>query len=339
MAKSIHKDDDELNGIVGTFFKAEHANKIQNQVPTGEDMDGSIPFLYGADIGAADAYAVDLVFGKKLSEGTNDTIATNKLKDSTATFITDGVENGHVALNITDRLSAKVTSLDSEGQLSLDADIFTATYKKYAVGPDIFQAPLAYVEGLEIAFKAANANTGASTININSLGTKYIMKYGTLALAAGDIKANQIVVVKYDGINFQLMSVHDQVFHEGNRQNYFPISSNVGGGVNVAVGTGNTIDVQWVEIDVPAGKILKLKRARYNLAASLTAPRLRVFDGTTQKYSSSNEKDDVTLDTTILDNSGGGSTLQCDLRIRVFNSGVAINLYWYAGWQLDLALE
>jgi hypothetical protein len=206
MPKSIHKDDDELNGIVGTFFKAEHANKIQNQVPTGEDIDGSIPVLYGIDIGAADAYAVDLVFGKKITSGTNTSVATNKLIVTGETFITKGVEVGHTVPNIDDRTEAKVTSVDSETQLTLDADIFTATGKKYAAGPDVFQAPLTYKTGLEITFIATNANTGASTININGLGVKSIKLIDGSALKKGDIQGSQIVKLFYNGTDFLLLN-------------------------------------------------------------------------------------------------------------------------------------
>lgn len=68
-------------------------------------------------------------------------------------------------------------------------------------------APTAYETGRLYAFKAANANTGASTINVNSLGTKTIKKNTSSDLSAGDIAAGQIVFVAYDGTNMQLVSV------------------------------------------------------------------------------------------------------------------------------------
>ena len=63
----------------------------------------------------------------------------------------------------------------------------------------------AYATGQMFWFVAANANTGATTININSLGAKSITKNGTTALAASDIKAGQTVVIVYDGTQFQLV--------------------------------------------------------------------------------------------------------------------------------------
>ena len=63
-----------------------------------------------------------------------------------------------------------------------------------------------YAAGLRIQFKAANANTGASTINVNAQGTKSITFQNAAALTAGIIAANSIVDVMYDGTQFLLMN-------------------------------------------------------------------------------------------------------------------------------------
>jgi hypothetical protein len=65
-------------------------------------------------------------------------------------------------------------------------------------------APIAYATGMEITFKATNANTTAATLNVNSLGAKTIKRYGTTDLSAGDIAAGQVITVIYDGTNFLL---------------------------------------------------------------------------------------------------------------------------------------
>lgn len=63
------------------------------------------------------------------------------------------------------------------------------------------------VAGLTVIFKAANANSGSSTLNVNSLGAKTIKKTdGATNLVSGDIAAGQIVAVVYDGTNFQVSS-------------------------------------------------------------------------------------------------------------------------------------
>jgi len=66
--------------------------------------------------------------------------------------------------------------------------------------------PTAYTNGMLVNFKANTVNTGAATLNVNGLGAKSIVKNYNLALANGDIKANMIVSVIYDGTNFQLLS-------------------------------------------------------------------------------------------------------------------------------------
>ncbi len=70
--------------------------------------------------------------------------------------------------------------------------------------------PTAYP--LMIQFKAANANTGASTINPNGLGAKPIKKNVSVDLAAGDIPTGGIACVVWDGTNYQLINVASGAF-------------------------------------------------------------------------------------------------------------------------------
>ncbi|WP_425447721.1 hypothetical protein [Dethiothermospora halolimnae] len=63
-----------------------------------------------------------------------------------------------------------------------------------------------YYKGLKIACKFNSTNAGPCTININSLGAKAIKKDVSTDLESGNIKANQIGVMIYDGTNFQLVS-------------------------------------------------------------------------------------------------------------------------------------
>ncbi len=52
--------------------------------------------------------------------------------------------------------------------------------------------------GLIVTFKAGSANTGAATINVDSLGAKAIRRIGDSALSAGDIAANGVYLLRYD---------------------------------------------------------------------------------------------------------------------------------------------
>lgn len=85
-------------------------------------------------------------------------------------------------------------------------------YAVDAVGTDSYAVTLAgaynaYYIGMPVFFKAGTANTTACTLNVNGLGAKTIKRDVTTDLVTGDILANQIVFVKYDGTNFQMISL------------------------------------------------------------------------------------------------------------------------------------
>jgi hypothetical protein len=87
------------------------------------------------------------------------------------------------------------------------------TYAGTSAGTDTITATLspaitAYVTGQRYHFKAGGTNTGAATINFNSVGAASIKKGpdGATALAAGDITTGGIYTVEYDGTNFQLLN-------------------------------------------------------------------------------------------------------------------------------------
>lgn len=84
-------------------------------------------------------------------------------------------------------------------------------YAADSVGTDSYAitlspAPAAYTTGMIINFKAGTANTGACSLNVNSLGAVTIKKQNDQDTATGDIEAGQIVTVAYDGTNFQMQS-------------------------------------------------------------------------------------------------------------------------------------
>ena len=87
-------------------------------------------------------------------------------------------------------------------------------YNDYAVdsvGTDTYAITVSpiitsYAAGQVFTWKAGTANTGAATLNVCGLGDKAIKKNVSDALATGDILANQIIEVVYDGTNMQLIS-------------------------------------------------------------------------------------------------------------------------------------
>lgn len=63
-----------------------------------------------------------------------------------------------------------------------------------------------YSTGMMVIFTPANNCTGATTINIDALGAKSIVKGDGTALESGDLQASTIHFLIYDGTNFVLLN-------------------------------------------------------------------------------------------------------------------------------------
>lgn len=83
----------------------------------------------------------------------------------------------------------------------------TGSANAVAIAPS--PAITAYAAYQEFTFKAGATNTGATTINVNSLGTKNIFNQGA-ALRGGEIVSGQMYKVAYDGTQFNLISQPSQ---------------------------------------------------------------------------------------------------------------------------------
>jgi hypothetical protein len=88
----------------------------------------------------------------------------------------------------------------------------TPTYLTGTAGTNTITATAAYsmaayVTGQRFTFVSAGANTGAVTVNINSIGAKNLTKNGTAALVSGDIPSGAVVEITYDGTEFQITRI------------------------------------------------------------------------------------------------------------------------------------
>lgn len=93
------------------------------------------------------------------------------------------------------------------------AQLYIGTYLTSVAGTNTISASSslsfeAYEEGQVFTFIAANANTSAVTLNIETLGAIDI-KIGSSDLAGGEMFAGSAVTVMYDGTDFQLLCVSD----------------------------------------------------------------------------------------------------------------------------------
>jgi hypothetical protein len=133
--------------------------------------------------------------------------------------------------------------------------------------------PTALAAGQEFEFKANFANTGAATLNVNSLGAIAIKKLdGATALASGDIANGQVVKVKYDGTNFQMLNPIAQS----------PTGSFVGAPVSNSSSTTQNIDSVFTTTFLPKAISLYYNITGQDGAGSATSQSgIAMFNGTT----------------------------------------------------------
>ena len=100
------------------------------------------------------------------------------------------------------------TDATSLGSIQDGVGVYGATVGGSGNAITVTLAPVvtAYAAGQKFSFIAGAANTGAVTVNVNSVGAKAITKVGSTALVANDILSGSLVEVEYDGTRFQLLS-------------------------------------------------------------------------------------------------------------------------------------
>jgi len=88
-------------------------------------------------------------------------------------------------------------------------DLFiTSTGSGNAYVLTLVPAITAHVPGMPVIMKANHTNTGAATVAINGMDAVAIKKNVGTALAAGDIVEGQLIILAYDGTNYQLINSH-----------------------------------------------------------------------------------------------------------------------------------
>jgi len=92
-------------------------------------------------------------------------------------------------------------SKDIDGSL-----VSTGSSNAYALASN--RTLTSYAQNQAFIFEANFANTGAATLNVDSIGAKAIKKHNDVALASGDIESGQIVMVVYEASAdaFQMLS-------------------------------------------------------------------------------------------------------------------------------------
>ncbi len=136
---------------------------------------------------------------------------------STATYITqtaDGGLSNEQAMGALATGIVKNTTTTGVQSIATATDVSSPLFCSDAGSNDTYACNLSptiasYVTGTHYRFKANTLNTGAATINFNSIGAKTIKKASggiTTDLATNDILAGQWVDLVYDGTNMQMQS-------------------------------------------------------------------------------------------------------------------------------------
>ncbi len=120
---------------------------IQKVVGAGISVGFAAVYYPDGPFGFEDSTPETKGFGGALSQGFSTSISSFKLIDSGASFQSDGVDNTMIVYNTDDDAVAGIVSVDSEIQLTIDADIFTATPKYYYVNEDV-GGKLSFLQGV-----------------------------------------------------------------------------------------------------------------------------------------------------------------------------------------------
>ena len=218
-------------------------------------------FTYAHDTGTANAYAIALSPAPSIGDGsvavvkianTNtgaSTLTVNAVtapikKDGTVALAPGDLVAGEIAAFVNDGTNWQLLSGASSGgsspssvtaaQIQQESLIYaadTGTANAYAIS--LSPAPT-IVAGSVVVFKAANANTGTSTLAVNGVSAA-LTKNGTYPLVLGDIAAGQIVEAKYDGTQWQAIGLAPPLI----------LIPDTRGISTVYFASGSTISVPW----------------------------------------------------------------------------------------------
>lgn len=197
-------------------------------VPTSRSISTTAPLTGGGDLSANRTLAISNFVGDSGSGGSagavpapgaGDAAAGRFLKADGTFAVPSGTASGTVTTvsatvpsdfsvsvtNPTTTPAIVITGGATKSAIQQQAYTYAAdsgSANAYAV--TLSPAPT-IVTGSRVVFKAANANTTASTLAVNGGSATALKKNGSTALASGDIAVGQIVEAAYDGTNYQII--------------------------------------------------------------------------------------------------------------------------------------
>lgn len=139
---------------------------------------------------------------KGISKLSNAIDSDSQTEAATPKAVKAAYDRGSAGVTVADGVKASLTThlADNTSHVYYSDDTGTANEKVVAIAP----VPTAYKKGLAVAFTNLVQNTGAVTINVNGLGPKSVLKSNGSAFTSGNLKANSIYTVRYNGTSFIL---------------------------------------------------------------------------------------------------------------------------------------
>lgn len=155
------------------------------------------PYVSGTVISSTAANALN----NDLATGLTTAITKDGQTTPTANIPLGGFKITNLGAGTVASDAARLSQVQNSGTTTLisitGTDTITGT-----VSPTL----TAYTAGQVFSFVVAATNTGAVTLNVDSIGVKSVTRTGAVALVAGDMVINQVAVVEFDGTRFQLIN-------------------------------------------------------------------------------------------------------------------------------------
>jgi len=155
---------------------------------------------------------------------TNIANLTNVNATATSNISSLNTQNSNASTNITNLTNVNNTASNNISAIQsfnytqvVGVTDDTGTANAYVI--TLSNAPTAYAKYQTFKFIAKTANTGSSTLNVNGLGVKLLVKDVNIVLVTGDILAGQIITAVYDGTNFQIIPDYSTQLSQLTKQN------------------------------------------------------------------------------------------------------------------------
>ena len=218
---------------------------------------------------------------------------------------------------IFDAISTGFDKLPSETDIKMGlVNFVSAGGTSSAITATLTYAPTSYTDGMQIILKVTEANPGAATINVNSLGFKDIRRRDGSVLQAGDLGAGNVVPMRYNATSdyFEIEGSMTGDVGSMATQNS-PAVSITGGTIDNVTMTGGTV-----------GTHVEATTGIHGAVSTATANKLIIRDSAGRaKVAAPIASTDIALKSTVDDHDANSSTPHSGVLEPAFTKNTAFN--------------